>query len=985
MPKNPSKATVEGEEDRGYDLDWPSSQRWNPHYRVPRNSTERSAKAPRIQGITGAGLADRHDDGAADGTQDSGDECGGVPSLDHWLETVAELYMNQLDNRARWDPRWLNITRRERFQGLESARVTIVDYLEHTVLRDTFTAAADGHGPRGRSGSSSEKRRLAAALNARPPDSTLRVVVVTDLSRFLMGALGQLFEVDPEFWFEHLVNSGYRASDANLKVKNGVWMNWAQRETRFRHRALPGPGQPTEWNVERRRRRRDLQRQRQRPAASWAHMRWGRLGLLNYLGREGFHEQEIEMRIGGDGRLVMERDVALDKFGLTMRPTLRDRAVALSAHGGKSKSAGDGFLGPFGGPSEPPELDAGGKEGSARVKASNVYRPYSTFSSLPRSRKQWLNRDLRVMAPEGASIWSGADPEGRQTVLVLLDPPRAMRNVKTNELTPSLTFMPRPMEMEAYTDEEAWRVADPNETYLDPPPLPLTKDERKAERDAARRARVQKRERRKALEKEAKKKAAQKPSQPARDKTGPVVVAMEEGGPGGDDAEDYDDNKSVTSHHSESSFAEDDYREAHRNRYKHAKWYARDRDFARKYALSTDELVLRYLTGPEGGVGPDGGPPRAAAASRAAATLAQISLDDLWRLAAEMRLTLDHADADMATDLHIHLVEVVGITMQKDLSWARDVARELRDHAAQLARSFAALCPASEGGRGDGAAAGGDDEREIILAEIGALTKEAEALQARTESTLQLLVASIGLAQSALVIGQTSGINKLTELAFIFIPLSFITSVFSMQVAEMTADPPGMWVWGVTLTVVFVATYGVRLFLRSPSVRHVGVRARASIMNRFTSPSSAAAPNRLNSLSARAVARFAFAALVTYAMFLPVGLALACVYLATYLVWLAAAAASVYVAASRWPDPLAAGLGLGFGLPLSALGLWLRVRLTGPIDDAIERVINIERLTRVGTLVRDRLLPNKWFYDNEDSDLAREGYSTGVRQQIVGT
>ncbi|KAL8393714.1 hypothetical protein RB595_003452 [Gaeumannomyces hyphopodioides] len=981
MSRNTRKANVDGdEEDREYDLEWPSSQRWNPQYSVPRNSTERGAKAPRIRGIASTNLADGHDDGAIDDPQDSGDEYGGVPSLDHWLETLAELYMNQLDNRARWDPRWLNITRRERFQGLGSARVTIVDYLEHIVLRDTFTAA-DDNGARGRTRSSSEKRRLAAALNTRPPDSGLRVVVVTDLSRFVMGALGQLFEVDPEFWFEHLANSGYRAGDANLKVKNGVWMNWAQRETRFRHRALPGPGQPTEWNVDRRRRGRG--RHRQRPAAGWAHMRWGRLGLLNYLGREGFHEQEIEMRIGGDGRLVMERDVALDKFGLTMRPTLKDRAITLSAHGAKSKSTGEEFFGAFGGPSEPPKLDAGGKEGSARVKASNVYRPYSTFSNLPRNRKRWLNRDLRVMAPEGASIWSGADAEGRQTVLVVLDPPRAMRNLKTSELTPSLTFMPRPMEIEAYTDEEAWRVADSNETYLDPPPPPLTKDERKAEREAVRRARVQQKERRKASEKEAKKKApARKTSQPAGDKTSPVVVAVEEGGLGDTGGDDNDDNKSETSRHSDSSFAEDEYREAHRNKYKNAKWYARDRDFARKYALSTDELVLRYLTGLEQGGGPGKG---SRAASRAAATLAQISLDDLWRLLAEMRLTLDHADADMATDLHLHLVEVVGITMQKDLSWARDTARDLRDYAAQLARSFAVLCPPDEPRHAQTSGDGWASEREDLVAEMGALTEEVERLQARVESTLQLLLASIGLAQSALVINQTSGINKLTELAFIFIPLSFITSVFSMQVAEMTAEPPGMWIWGVTLAVVFVVTYGIRIFLRSPSVRRAGVLMRATIINRFTSSSSAAASNRLNSLSTRAVVRFACAALLTYATFAPIIVAVGCVFLSTYLVWFATAATSVYFLASRWPEPLAAGLCLGVGLPLSALGLWLRIRFAGPIDEVLDRLMNLELLARVLIRVRDRLLPNKWYYDNEDADLAREGYSTHARQQIVGT
>lgn len=981
LRKKPKTNADGGEESRRYDLEWPPSQRWNPQYSVPRNSTELSGKDTRIQGSAGVTFAANHEGDAVDGPRDSrgGGGNGGFASLDHWLETSAELYMNYLDNRARWDPRWLNITRHERFQGLGSARITIVDYLKHATVRDTFTAVEE-NGARGGSRSSSEKRRLASALKSRPSDGGLRVVVVTDLSRFVMGALGQLFEVDPEFWFEHLTNSGYSASDANLKIKNAVWMNWAQRETRPRHRALPGPGQLTEWNVDRRRRGRG--RQRQRPAARWAHMRWGRLGLLHYLGREGFHEQEIEMRIGGDGRLLMERDVALDRFGLTIRSSLKSRPASLASPGGKPKSTGDEFFGPFGGASEPPKLDAGGKEGSARIKASNVYRPYSTFTSLPKNRKHWKNRDLRVMAPEGASIWSGADAEGRQTVLVVLDPPRAMRNVKTGDVTPSLTFMPRPMEIEAYTDEEAWRTADSDETYLDPPPLPLTKDERRAERKAAKRLRLQQRARRRALEKEAKSKvAAGKTPLPVGGKTGLDVAAMEEDSPRNDDDDD-DDGKSEASRHSESSsYSEDEYREAHRNKYKNPTWYARDRDFARKYALPTDELVLRYIMGLEQG-GPNGG---SCPASLAATTLAQISLDDLWRLLAEMRLTLDHIDADMATDVHLHLAEVVGITMQKDLSWARDTTRELREYVAQLTQAFSTLCPPdpqhAQNGE-DGCA----NEHQDLVAEMAALAKEVKSLQARVESTLQLLLTSIGLAQSALVIKQTSGINKLTELAFIFIPLSFITSVFSMQVAEMTTNPPGIWIWGVTLAVVFVVTYGVRIFLRSPTVRRAGILVRATIMNRFSSGSSASSSNRLNSLSARAVLKFVGAVVLTNAVFGPILIGLLCLYLATYLVWFGIAAASIYFLATRWPDPLVLGLCFGVGLPASALGFWLRVRFEEEVDGALERVTNLAALEKTLMRIRDRLLPNKWYYDNEtDVDLAREGYSTYAKQQMVGT
>ena len=99
-------------------------------------------------------------------------------SLAHWLEALAELYMNQLDNRARWDPRWLNITCRERFEGLASATVVVVDYLAGDTVQQGEPI--------------SDKRALAAALQSRPENSQVRVIIVSDLSRFVTGALGTL-------------------------------------------------------------------------------------------------------------------------------------------------------------------------------------------------------------------------------------------------------------------------------------------------------------------------------------------------------------------------------------------------------------------------------------------------------------------------------------------------------------------------------------------------------------------------------------------------------------------------------------------------------------------------------------------------------------------------------------------------------------------------------------------------------------------------
>lgn len=370
-PSNPD----DDEASRGYPLPWPTSERWNAHYSVPRNSLadesldkSRSLSYVRSTRDLDTKAHDRCKGVSGDCDDDDDNE---FSSLAHWLEALAELYMNQLDNRARWDPRWLNVTCRERFEGLASATIVVIDYLADATVR--------------RSEPITDKKTLAVVLQDRPKDSEVRVIVVSDLSRFVIGALGQIYSVDPEFWFEHLVDSGYRASDSGLKLKNAVWMNWAEREERFRHRALPTVGRRTEWNIPRRTQDR-----------SWVHFRWARLGLLNYLGRKGFHEDEMETRIA-DGRWMVERDVQLDKHGLLMT---KSRAAREAKRAKKAKDR------------KHPLQDAGT---STRFKTSNIYRAYSTFEGLPKNPAWWQNRDLRVMAPEGVSCWSGTDESGRKT------------------------------------------------------------------------------------------------------------------------------------------------------------------------------------------------------------------------------------------------------------------------------------------------------------------------------------------------------------------------------------------------------------------------------------------------------------------------------------------------------------------------------------------------------------------------------------------
>lgn len=52
----------------------------------------------------------------------------------------------------------------------------------------------------------------------------------------------------------------------------------------------------------------------------------------------------------------------------------------------------------------------------------------------------------------------------------------------------------------------------------------------------------------------------------------------------------------------------------------------------------------------------------------------------------------------------------------------------------------------------------------------------------RTERSFNVLMSSMAIVESGKVMSQTESLSRLTELAFFFIPLSFATSLFGMQI-----------------------------------------------------------------------------------------------------------------------------------------------------------------------------------------------------------
>ena len=100
-----------------------------------------------------------------------------------------------------------------------------------------------------------------------------------------------------------------------------------------------------------------------------------------------------------------------------------------------------------------------------------------------------------------------------------------------------------------------------------------------------------------------------------------------------------------------------------------------------------------------------------------------------------------------------------------------------------------------------------------------ALERDVEHLMARCERLARscelstLLVSSMQLIESQKGIVQAGQVQCLTQLAFLFIPISLLAAVFGMNVAEYK-NPPNIWVFFLIAAVLF----GVTCFMLSRQV-----------------------------------------------------------------------------------------------------------------------------------------------------------------------
>lgn len=83
----------------------------------------------------------------------------------------------------------------------------------------------------------------------------------------------------------------------------------------------------------------------------------------------------------------------------------------------------------------------------------------------------------------------------------------------------------------------------------------------------------------------------------------------------------------------------------------------------------------------------------------------------------------------------------------------------------------------------------------------------AQTLHTRCNEAITVLMSSISISESTKAIDQGRRVAKLTFLAFIFVPLSFTTSFFGMNVKEFEANNPPIYYWVACSILVMIMAF----------------------------------------------------------------------------------------------------------------------------------------------------------------------------------
>ncbi|CAG8294528.1 unnamed protein product [Penicillium olsonii] len=115
-----------------------------------------------------------------------------------------------------------------------------------------------------------------------------------------------------------------------------------------------------------------------------------------------------------------------------------------------------------------------------------------------------------------------------------------------------------------------------------------------------------------------------------------------------------------------------------------------------------------------------------------------------------------------------------------------------------------------------------------VLREFQQLSEMITQMSDRLQRTSALLTSNLGLLESRRSINEAQAVSRLTELAFVFVPLSFAASIFGMQVQSF-ADPVPLRSFFIVAVGVTLFAYFMRMTMRSQWLAYLKVVLRSDV------------------------------------------------------------------------------------------------------------------------------------------------------------
>ena len=121
--------------------------------------------------------------------------------------------------------------------------------------------------------------------------------------------------------------------------------------------------------------------------------------------------------------------------------------------------------------------------------------------------------------------------------------------------------------------------------------------------------------------------------------------------------------------------------------------------------------------------------------------------------------------------------------------------------------------------------------------------KQIDSYIEQSKKSYEALRADVALLENKRGIAQAESVGKLTELGFVFIPISCVAAIFSMQIDELQ-NHVSLWVFIIGASIALVTAYSARLVIRSAAIRLFLRNQAARIRARENLPLGAEIPTR---------------------------------------------------------------------------------------------------------------------------------------------